>query len=234
MVNPLCGAFQLTLDQIIELPDLDKHLYVYNFPSERGVRFNRRRLIYGVGENDADYVVGPTVCGVKVVCPAYQTWRSMLTRAFCPKYRVRRPTYCGTEVDPAWFKFSGFLDWWLDHQVDGWQLDKDLVGNGKLYSQSTCIFVPNWLNSFTGMTRGGSGKLPIGVYMNGKRYGAQSSNGLGENTHLGYFDTPDQAHDCWREERLSQAFGRKDEMDEIDVRIYPRVVEMMWRAPIAA
>lgn len=64
----------------------------------------KTKLVYGVGINDADYVVQRKetieVNGVRKrrlvwVCPYYQVWRTMLRRCYSTKYHDRQPTYKG-------------------------------------------------------------------------------------------------------------------------------------------
>ena len=51
---------------------------------------------------------------------------------------------------------------------------------------------------------------------------------MSKNTeHLGYFDTPEAAHAAWLKRKLELALELKPKMDEIDLRIYPRVIEII-------
>ena len=78
---------------------------------------DKKRLVYGVGINDADYAVTKweTTCvnGVqkrKLVwyCPYHRAWTSMLQRCYSLNYQERNPTYKGCSVSEEWLTFSNF------------------------------------------------------------------------------------------------------------------------------
>ena len=192
-----------------------------------------RKLVQGVGLNESKYRTSAMIEGRQVVCPAYGDWANMLNRAYSPKHHTSFPTYIGVTVCSEWKIFSSFRGWWLEHHIDGFQLDKDILSDGAVYSPSSCIFVPQWLNSFTidsGATRGA---YPIGVYFHkGKgRFIAQCGNPMSKKQErLGYFTTPEEAHLAWLNRKLELALELKPKMDEIDIRIYPRVVEIINNA----
>lgn len=64
-----------------------------------------KKLVYGVGVNDADYVVqvketvdcanGKRKQKQVWTCPFYKTWKSMLKRCYCEKAKINIPTYSG-------------------------------------------------------------------------------------------------------------------------------------------
>ena len=43
---------------------------------------------------------------------AYTTWRNMLERCYCPKYKERHPTYKGCTVAKEWHNFQEFAEWY--------------------------------------------------------------------------------------------------------------------------
>lgn len=190
------------------------------------------RLVCGVGVNDADYLTQPIIDGKRVRCPAYDAWGRMLTRCYSAKHHRRGPTYIGVKVCEEWLSFMAFRKWWVENQVDGWQLDKDLLSDNRIYSPETCIFVPSWLNHFTidcGAARGG---WPVGVYFN-KEAGAlkaQCRHPFGRREWLGTFSTPEEGHAAWLARKLEIANELKHLMDDIDARIFPRVIEIISRS----
>lgn len=190
------------------------------------------RLIYGVGINDADYAVNPKVNGKRFMCPAYMAWTNMLQRACSPKFHARWPTYVGVKVAEEWKSFMAFRAWWVQHHIDGYHLDKDLIGTAKLYSPDMCIYVPGWINTFINDCGSARGEWPIGVHYHRQtgKYRARCCHPFGKMEHLGLFDRPDHAHDAWRSRKLEIATELKPVMDEIDERIYPRVIEIINRA----
>lgn len=202
---------------------------------EENTELNRRAkslrgLVEGVGINDATYRTTPTFEGGKVKCPAYRVWAAMLKRAYSNKYHEKNTTYKCVNVCDEWHSFMSFREWWLDKQADGFSLDKDLLSDSRVYSPETCIFVPQWLNTFI-IDRGASrGESPIGVdyHKGASRFRAQCGNPMSKKQeHLGFFTTPEEAHLAWRTRKLELALELKPKMDEIDIRIYPRIVEII-------
>lgn len=194
---------------------------------------SQRGVVKGVGVNDAHYLTQPNIDGKKVMCPAYRAWATMLKRTYSSKYHAKRPTYSGVTVCDEWQSFMSFRGWWIENQVDGWQVDKDILSDAGVYSHETCIFVPAWLNSFTLDSGSLRGVYPIGVafHKGTGRFQAGCRNPMSKKReHLGYFDTPEAAHLAWRNRKLELAIELKPKMDEIDIRIYPRVVEIINNA----
>jgi hypothetical protein len=153
------------------------------------------KLVYGFGFNDADYVVQPTIDGKRVACPYYSKWQSMLERQ-TPKLWERSPTYIGCKVCEEWRSFMAFRKWMVTQDFVGKELDKDLLGDGKVYSPETCLFVTSQVNSFTLDSGAARGEWPIGVNKFGNRFRAKIKVN-GKQKHLGCFATPEEAHHAW-------------------------------------
>lgn len=100
------------------------------------------------------------------ILKAYRIWQGMHERAE-PKYIAKRPTYAGTTVAPAFHRFVEFYEWAKEQQgwgLDGFQLDKDLLGKGSLiYSPGTCVFLPQRLNVMITKVGNKTTDLPPGV-----------------------------------------------------------------------
>lgn len=170
-----------------------------------------KRLVHGVGINDADYIVEKReeigyVNGVrkrKLIwrCPYFQVWKNMLERCYSTKFQERRPTYKNCTVAEDWHTFSNFRTWMETQDFEGLQIDKDLliVGN-KVYSPETCMFVTGAVNNFA-IDRGNDrGEWLVGVDWDKRRekFRANCRNPLNsKKEHLGYFDTEQQAHNAW-------------------------------------
>lgn len=200
--------------------------------NNNAARRGGKRLVCGVGVNDADYVVRPMVSGKRVICKAYQSWLNMLERCYSAKYQHRYPTYIGVKVCDEWLSFMAFRKWWTEHQVDGWEFDKDLLSGDRVYSPDACIFVPSWMNSLTTDGAAARGEWPIGVSFE-KRVGkfkARCRHPFGRQEFLGYFSAPEEAHAAWLTRKLEIANELKHLMDDIDARIFPRVIEIIGRA----
>src|SRR5574343_465145 len=201
-----------------------------NFPVDSR-SISLRKLVYDVGINDANYVTNPTIANKKVTCPAYKIWNHMLLRAYSQKYHDKKPTYTGVNVCNDWIIFSNFREWFIENHVDNCQLDKDLLVTGnKTYSPETCIFVPQWLNCFITNAGAARGKHLIGVYWGEHvmKFIARCSNPITKKQeHLGCFESETEGHIAWLSRKLEIALELKPEMDEIDLRIYPNVVEII-------
>jgi len=159
----------------------------------------KRKLICGVGINDADYQVKPLVNGVRPTCLFYSTWARMLERCYSSKFHKIRPTYIGCSVCDDWIFFSKFKEWMTQQDFKNKELDKDiLIHENKIYSPSTCIFVTSRVNSLL-LDRGlGRGQYAIGVHFNKqcKKFISSCSNGL-KQIHLGAFNTEQEAHQAY-------------------------------------
>jgi len=191
------------------------------------------KLVLGVGFNDK---TRPTwIDGKKV--KEYALWQSMLNRCYCEKLQTRKPTYKGCNVSDNFLNYSYFYEWCqeqtgfgkVDEKGRYWQLDKDLlfVGN-KTYSETTCVFVPNEVNSFFTDRGNARGEYPLGVCFD-KRNGkfAARCNVNGKLKHLGCFNTPEEAIAVYKtfKENLCKQLALKLE-SEIDQRLFNTM--MKW------
>lgn len=77
----------------------------------------------------------------------YWKWASMIKRCYCKKYQNNKPTYKGVEVCEEWKVFSNFSKWAESYSdIKDLELDKDFLGDGKIYSPETCCFIPSYIN----------------------------------------------------------------------------------------
>jgi hypothetical protein len=153
-------------------------------------------VVFNVGINDADYVVQ---CG-GFICPFYLVWQNMLRRCYSASYQERQPTYKGCTVCEEWLLFSAFKVWMENQYYEGLQLDKDLLSIGnKTYSPDTCLFIPQIVNTFMSERGNDRGEYPIGVGLHKKSqtYRARCGTLDGRRAALGYFSTPEAAHEAW-------------------------------------
>lgn len=194
-----------------------------------------KRLLYDVGVNDADYAVkkwettgyvdGKQKQKLVWICPFYETWKSMLTRCFCEKFKARQSTYKDVTCCEEWLLFSNFKRWMEKQDWEGKQLDKDiLVPENKMYSPETCAFVSGITNNFVTASNAARGKYPLGVYWNtrDKKFAARCSNPFTKKQRfIGYFDCSKEAHEAWRK--------RKHELAQLvaDSETDPRVIEAL-------
>lgn len=108
---------------------------------------SRRRLVQGVGINDASYMVLPKINGKQVECPYYRKWRCMIVRCYSHKYQSKYPTYIGCSVVKDWLTFSNFKRWMESQDWKDKDLDKDLlIPDNKIYGPDACLFVTSKIN----------------------------------------------------------------------------------------
>ncbi len=210
----------------------EKTLYLEGAFKASGASLIRRKKMHGKACNDAPYMV-KVRCGVdRLVCPAYACWHGVISRSLSKKVKESRPAYDKASVCDDWLSFMAFRKWWLEHQVDGWQIDKDILGDSKVYCPETCIFVPPVLNLFITDTRSIRGDWPIGVYLEKDRgqFMSRCHNPFTKkHQFLGRFSDPESAHLAWVERKTNHAESLRCLMDSIDKRIYGRVMELVLR-----
>ena len=156
----------------------------------------KRKLVCGVGINDADYVVQQLVDGKHVVCVFYSTWKSMLRRCYSAKSQAIHTTYVGCSVCDEWLTFSNFKKWMGAQDFEGKELDKDIIVSGnKVYSPDACVFVTQSVNSLLTDHGAARGKYKQGVCWNkrDKIFTAQFMV-RGKLKYLGRYDTEQEAY----------------------------------------
>lgn len=171
-----------------------------------------RKLIYGVGINDATYPVtrSEKINGKSVKvwrCPFYATWSSMLQRGYSQKFKIKNTTYKDCHVCEEWMTFSVFSLWMQSQDWQGNRLDKDFLGDGKLYSPENCCFVPNFVNTCVVLSDSIRGDLPLGVSLckSSSKFLAmikdRRNNEKGQK-NLGRYSNPLDAHKAWQTAKL--------------------------------
>ena len=182
--------------------------------------------VYGVG------IIGngiTRVCGVET--KDHQLWNSMLRRCYDEKYSNKYPTYKDCEVSDNFKYFPYFKDWCSKQTgfwKEGWQLDKDILVKGnKVYSEDVCAFVPSEVNRLFIKRDSLRGDLPIGVryYKKVRKYAAQMSR-FKKAIHLGYFYTPDEAFNAYKEAKEAYI---KEVANKWKYQIDPRVYEALMK-----
>ena len=141
------------------------------------------------------------------------------------KYLESRPSYIDASVCSEWLSATSFKKWMEKQDWSGKCLDKDIVVPGsKLYSPETCAFVLPATNLFVIASDASRGGCPIGVSLHKRigKYQALCKNPFtGKNEHLGYFSTPEEAHEAWRKRKHDLALLVADTESD------PRVVEAL-------
>ena len=185
----------------------------------------------------------PSVCGVGIIgtkylpkingvhTKEYTLWHNMLKRCYSTTYKKRRPTYEGCEVSNNFKSYEYFYEW-CNKQIgfsnqggeNPFHLDKDLLIKGnKVYSESTCVFLPQEINSLLVKSTSSRGKHPIGVSWSNtnKAFVAQVSKNKGKQEWLGTFNTELEAFNAYKEAK--EAFIKEQAekyKSQIDLRAY--------------
>lgn len=173
-----------------------------------------KKLVYGVGVNDADYIVNPKLNRKQVYCRFYRAWVDMLNRCYNPKCQAKHPTYIGCIVCDEWLTFSNFKAWMEKQDWHGKELDKDILfQDNKIYSPDTCVFITKATNLFTTSRQSNRGLYPIGVYFYKPlgKFKAQCCNPFANKKEaLGYFDCQHEAHQAWKKRKHELALQLAD------------------------
>lgn len=166
-----------------------------------GVRFlNTGNTVYGLQRGNVKRgrvkdVFAPTIEGVGYLgtdrkvhhLPAYHCWKHMIVRCYSNNYHSTRGTYHDCSVDEPWKNFTIFEKWYEDNYIEGYHLDKDLLVQGnRKYSESTCCFIPPYLNSLIVEREGDSHGCQVGVTRR-KKKGTDMYNGLYNVSYSGVY-----------------------------------------------
>lgn len=160
------------------------------------VNSNRKKPIYGIGINDADYRIKG--------CPHYRVWAKMLTRCYSSNSHKEKPSYIGCSVSKEWHSFMSFRSWMRNQDWEGKHLDKDIILPGnKIYSPKTCVFVSRQINSILTKSNLARGKPPSGYgedkdMKRGLRFSVEISMN-GARVRLGRYETAEEASAVYRE-----------------------------------
>ena len=162
----------------------------------------------------------PSVYGIGVVGTKYPSrvngvntkecalWYSMLERCYSDGFKNKRPTYEGCGVSDKFKSYEYFYEWCneqigFDNDGNGnpFQLDKDLLVKGnKVYSESTCVFIPREINQLLIKRTASRGEHLIGVYWSktANAFVARVSRNKGCSEHLGLFNTEIEAFNAYK------------------------------------
>lgn len=131
---------------------------------------------------------------------SYIIWNHMLKRSYSKEFKDKNPTYKDVKCCEDWNKYSNFEKWYNDNyyelENESMSLDKDILIKGnKIYSPSTCLIVPQRVNTLF-VKREYNRKLLIGVYeINNKNNSVYTSKISKKDTveRLGTFRTQEEA-----------------------------------------
>ena len=167
----------------------------------------------------------------KIKVREYSLWTSMLHRCFSQEKLQDNPTYKDCLVSDNFLNYTYFYDW-CQNQIgfgkQGWQLDKDILSeSNKIYSETTCAFIPQEINKFFTNRVNDRGNYPVGVTLDKVKNKFQARCKTEScRKHLGYFVSFDEAFLAYKtfKEVMCKQLALKWQ-HEID----PRVFEAMMK-----
>ena len=179
--------------------------------------------VFGVGVLGAKYSSRVS----DVLTKEYVLWCDMLRRCYSDAYKKRKPTYEGCEVSNNFKSYEYFYEW-CNNQFgfnnEDWQLDKDLLIKGnKVYSEATCVFIPQEINKVLVKREASRGKYLIGVSWNKKAsaFVARVNKNKGKREYLGLFNTELEAFNAYKKAKESFVKEQAEKWkDKIDPRAY--------------
>lgn len=184
------------------------------------------KLVYGIGINNGKY----TTWRVDKPLKEYNLWVNMLLRC-TEKCWAKYPTYTGTTCSENFKNYPFFYEWCQeqvgfknkDEYGESWHLDKDLlVKSNKLYSEDTCVFVPQEINTLIVRRNNHRGKHRIGVYLDKDVVSYVSQCSLkGKRVYLGRYRTGEdafRAYKTYKENLIKQVAN--EYKSQLDPRAY--------------
>lgn len=140
----------------------------------------------------------------------YDIYFNVIDRCYNP-YAINRDkglNYVDVFVCDEWLNYQDAAKWIDENYIEGYELDKDLFGNGKLYSPHTCCFLPKQINCFLKYDYSNNKSGFKGVVEESRyskiRYRSELSFD-GHSSYLGTFDTKEEARKRYLEEKKKVA-----------------------------
>lgn len=178
-----------------------------------------KRLICGVGVND---FYG------KKTDRSYNVWTHLIKRCYS---KNKKGAYKDCTVCDEWKLYSNFKKFYDDNcKNDTSHLDKDILVQGnKIYSPSTCLFVPEEVNETIKSEWSDNKSLPVGVTMTklGKFRARCCDGSKNGEKHLGVFDTPEEAFEAYKEAKLNRLKGLAEKYmksGDINKKVYDAIL----------
>ena len=229
-----CGGEQIILDQIRDA-QLEGLL-------DRRVADSCKKRIRNVinSQNDGSYY-RVKICGVGFIpstlkgkehrrIRAFISWKNMIRRIYNGYGRFAK-CYENCVICEEWLDYGVFKNWYENQRGCGlkYELDKDLLGNGKLYSPETCCLLPRELNRMISDRKTKNRELPTGVVKSGKKYYAHYVMGTSEKklVRIGGFNTPEEASNAYkafRKKRIAETAQSYYDNGVLDERAYNSLI----------
>lgn len=192
----------------------------------------KQQLVFGVGKSYSEiYKIRSD--GKKT--PQYAAWENMLMRCYYEK-TSRYSAYGGkgVKVSEDWLIYENFAKWFDDNYIEGYHLDKDLLGDGSLYSKDNCCYIPQKLNGVFVITTKNVGRhnkeLPTGVVKVRKAFIVRVSHEVPQYSKS--HSTVEAAHRDYLTRKWNSVRDIATEMyrwTEITERVYQAVLDKCYK-----
>jgi len=167
------------------------------------------KLVQGIGTKGTKH---PTWDGKKIL-KEYAVWGSMLHRC-TEKVWATHPSYTGTTCSENFKSYTFFYEWC------------QLVKSNKIYSEDTCVFVPQEINTLIVRRNNHRGKHRIGVYLDKDVVSYVSQCSLkGKRVYLGRYRTGEdafRAYKTYKENLIKQVAN--EYKSQLDPRAYEALI----------
>lgn len=160
---------------------------------------------------------------------SYTQWVGMFNR--CGKAK----NYLNVSMSEKFKNYDVWLDWAKEQKgflnVEGsnriWNMDKDLLGDGKEYNEDVCVFIPHVLNNFAKYTP--TGKLPRGVRQSGRHTYIVKLRKFNNICLFNGYKTPEEAFEKFMIERIDYLNQLADiYYHQVDERVFPALRDKMF------
>jgi len=185
----------------------------YDHVKDGEIKYPYHKSVLRVGFiGEGKYIVSKK----KKYTDAYKAWTRMLKRCYSEKTQQRQPTYKNVTVYKEWHNFQVFAEWFYEHYIEGYELDKDLLSNNiKKYSPETCLFIPQALNAFLANKNSKNTSGATGVYWCKTTKKWVAGIGTKSKKTLGYFNNKKDAIKAYDKARKYLAEEWKNKMKNI-------------------
>ena len=200
----------------------------YNDFKKGEIKNPMRPSVYGIGFMGIGKFKAHNGNGKPTKC--YDTWKHIHTRCYDPKFQEKFPTYENCTVCKEWNNYQVFAKWdnenYYEVGNEKMDLDKDILCKGnKVYSPTTCIYVPHSINMLFTKSNNKRGDLPIGVSKMRNKFIALLNKGNGKQIYLGTYSTPNEAFQAYKkakEEYIKEV--AEEYKDKIPYRLYDALI----------
>lgn len=166
----------------------------------------------------------------------YNIWKEMLRRCYDTNFHQTNHTYSSCYVSDNFKSYEFFHEWCLSQigfNTEGFALDKDILSVGdKIYSENSCVFIPQQLNNLAIRGTKLRGEHPIGVSWSKQHQKFESYiTRFGKRKHLGLYKDSESAFLIYKKEKECYVRELAEVWKEqIDKRVYD--VLMSWEVEI--